>query len=187
MKKNNKGFSLVELIIVIAIMEILAGAIAPALIRYIDKSRQSNDISAAKTIKTAVETALSYERTFELLTTGSSTTTTDTDGKSISYAGYIGITPNHYATSGNSGITIHQASGADTDAAGLQNTEDEIIDNLGDKTPRVKYKRAANGSTSPNTYYVFVSTKGSIVVGIGEGVGSGEFYQLSPVVSKYYN
>ena len=35
-KTNNKGFSLVELIIVIAIMAILAGAIAPALIRYID-------------------------------------------------------------------------------------------------------------------------------------------------------
>ena len=29
-KTNNKGFSLVELIIVIAIMAILAGAIAPA-------------------------------------------------------------------------------------------------------------------------------------------------------------
>ena len=31
-KTNNKGFSLVELIIVIAIMAILAGAIAPTLI-----------------------------------------------------------------------------------------------------------------------------------------------------------
>ena len=32
MKKNNKGFSLVELIIVIAIMAILAGALAPCLL-----------------------------------------------------------------------------------------------------------------------------------------------------------
>ena len=38
---KNKGFSLVELIIVIAIMAILAAAIAPALIRYIDKSRNA--------------------------------------------------------------------------------------------------------------------------------------------------
>ena len=37
---GNKGFSLVELIIVIAIMAILAAAIAPALTRYIDKSRR---------------------------------------------------------------------------------------------------------------------------------------------------
>lgn len=68
-KTNNKGFSLVELIIVIAIMAILAGAIAPALIRYIDKSRKSNDVSSCKTIKTAVETALGNEDVYAFLTT----------------------------------------------------------------------------------------------------------------------
>ena len=55
MKKNNKGFSLVELIIVIAIMAILAGALAPALIKYINKSRKSADISNADTIRTACQ------------------------------------------------------------------------------------------------------------------------------------
>ena len=58
---KNKGFSLVELIIVIAIMAILAAAIAPALIRYIDKSRKSDDIAAAETINTAVSAALANE------------------------------------------------------------------------------------------------------------------------------
>lgn len=57
--KNNKGFSLVELIIVIAIMAILAGALAPALIKYINKSRKSTDIQNADTLRTAVQTALS--------------------------------------------------------------------------------------------------------------------------------
>ena len=33
---DSKGFSLVELIIVIAVMVILAGALAPALIKYIE-------------------------------------------------------------------------------------------------------------------------------------------------------
>ncbi|MBO6205612.1 MAG: prepilin-type N-terminal cleavage/methylation domain-containing protein, partial [Lachnospiraceae bacterium] len=37
--KNNKGFSLVELIIVIAIMAILVGVMAPQLIKYIEKSK----------------------------------------------------------------------------------------------------------------------------------------------------
>lgn len=58
---KNKGFSLVELIIVIAIMAILAAAIAPALIRYIDKSRKADDLAAAETINTAVSAALANE------------------------------------------------------------------------------------------------------------------------------
>ena len=69
-KTNNKGFSLVELIIVIAIMAILAGAIAPALIRYIDRSRKSNDINACKSIKTAFETALTNEDLYSELVNG---------------------------------------------------------------------------------------------------------------------
>lgn len=67
MKKNNKGFSLVELIIVIAIMAILAGALAPALIKYINKSRRSADIANADTIRTAVQTAMSDEDAMEKL------------------------------------------------------------------------------------------------------------------------
>ena len=57
--KNNKGFSLVELIIVIAIMAILVGVIAPQLIKYIEKSRQAADIQLCDTVKTAIVTATS--------------------------------------------------------------------------------------------------------------------------------
>ena len=70
MKKNNKGFSLVELIIVIAIMAILAGALAPALIKYINKSRRSADISNADTIRTACQTAMSDEDAMVAIGTG---------------------------------------------------------------------------------------------------------------------
>ncbi len=62
---KNKGFSLVELIIVIAIMAILAAAIAPALIRYIDKSRRSDDVAAAETLNTAMQAALSNEAIYD--------------------------------------------------------------------------------------------------------------------------
>ncbi len=56
--KNNKGFSLVELIIVIAIMAILVGVMAPQLIKYIEKTNVSSDTQLADTVKSAVTTAI---------------------------------------------------------------------------------------------------------------------------------
>jgi type IV pilus assembly protein PilA len=82
MKKNNKGFSLVELIIVIAIMAILAGALAPALIKYIAKSRRSTDVSNAQTIATAVTNALSVEGAYDDAKGGTSYTI-NTDGSQL--------------------------------------------------------------------------------------------------------
>lgn len=58
---NNEGFSLVELIIVIAIMAILAAALAPQLIKYIDNSRKSADVQSGQSIATAVGVALTDE------------------------------------------------------------------------------------------------------------------------------
>ena len=55
--KNNKGFSLVELIIVIAIMAILVGVIAPQLIKYIEKTNESSDTQLCDSIRSALTTA----------------------------------------------------------------------------------------------------------------------------------
>ncbi len=56
--RNNKGFSLVELIIVIAIMAILVGVMAPQLIKYIEKTNVSSDTQLCDTVKSAVTTAV---------------------------------------------------------------------------------------------------------------------------------
>ena len=56
--KNNKGFSLVELIIVIAIMAILVGVMAPQLIKYIEKTNVSSDTQVADSVRSAVTTAM---------------------------------------------------------------------------------------------------------------------------------
>jgi len=53
-KMNNKGFSLVELIVVIAIMAVLVGVLAPQFIKYVESSRRSTDISNAQNIQSAV-------------------------------------------------------------------------------------------------------------------------------------
>ncbi len=55
---GNAGFTLVELIIAIAIMAILAGAVGLMVIRYIRKARASNATEELRTIVQAVETGL---------------------------------------------------------------------------------------------------------------------------------
>lgn len=55
-QKNNKGFSLVELIVVIAIMAVLVGVLAPQLIKYVEKSREATDIQNCDSIATALKT-----------------------------------------------------------------------------------------------------------------------------------
>jgi prepilin-type N-terminal cleavage/methylation domain-containing protein len=49
--RQDEGFTLVELIIVIAIMAILASAIGLGVIKYIEKSRESNCINTRKTME----------------------------------------------------------------------------------------------------------------------------------------
>lgn len=55
---GNKGFSLVELIIVIAIMAILVGVMAPQLMKYVEKTNVSNDVQVADSVRTAIKTAM---------------------------------------------------------------------------------------------------------------------------------
>lgn len=77
-KMNNKGFSLVELIVVIAIMAVLVGVLAPTLIKNVEKSRESTDLQNLDTIRGAVVTTLSDETVAAKIPTSSTTYQLDT-------------------------------------------------------------------------------------------------------------
>ena len=77
---GNKGFSLVELIIVIAIMAVLVVVLAPQFIKFVEKGRESTDLQNVTEIKTAVETyaadrALAGEVPITITITGGTTKT----------------------------------------------------------------------------------------------------------------
>lgn len=65
MKKemNNKGFSLVELIIVIAIMAVLMGVLAPQYLKYVRSSKVSTDITNAENVATAINAEIADGKT----------------------------------------------------------------------------------------------------------------------------
>ena len=59
MQLNKKGFSLIEIAIVLAILIVLLGVLAPTLLRYTENSRAQKDNSAMDEVLEAVVLALS--------------------------------------------------------------------------------------------------------------------------------
>ncbi len=106
MKKNQKGFTLIELIIVIAILGILAGLAVPSLIGFSDNAKKAKDEDFADTVATSAVVA--YVDTGAVLT-----------GNPLTVAGYASYfnqstTLDHYTS-----ITVVDAApagGCDTGA-----------------------------------------------------------------------
>ena len=58
-KMNDKGFTLVELIVVLVILAILAAILVPALLGYIDRARESQIVLNGKSVLTAAQAEMS--------------------------------------------------------------------------------------------------------------------------------
>lgn len=52
---KNKGFTLVELIVVLVILAILAAILVPTLLGYIDKARSEKDFATAQAVRVATQ------------------------------------------------------------------------------------------------------------------------------------
>jgi type IV pilus assembly protein PilA len=166
---KNKGFSLVELIIVIAIMAILAAAIAPALIRYIDKSRRGDDVQAAATINTAVTATLANEDAYDEV--AAAMTGTDI----IATANAHGAANQTYLFAKGSSSKI--SNGASSFLADLNS-------NLGQDAPRIKYTKNFGTTSSAFNWNVKVNKAGKPVVELS--VTSGGPYELQPSIHPSY-
>ena len=57
-KSSKKGFTLVELIVVIVILAVLAAMLVPALIGYVERARKEKDYQTASTVYAAAQAAI---------------------------------------------------------------------------------------------------------------------------------
>lgn len=147
-KTNNKGFSLVELIIVIAIMAILIGVLAPQYIKYVEKSRISSDKDMVDSLTKAVQTACTDEDYYDNLADGNKVEISKANGIVTTGDALADAIDEFYGTSGGTDankkfkskafasatitITITEVENPDTHAVSLQA---KVTDASGDYDP----------------------------------------------------
>ena len=84
LQSKNKGFSLVELIVVIAILVVFAAVLIPSLLQYTENSRAQKDVSAMDEVVNAVQLAMAdqncYDEMLQYSCTNNYITYTDSSG-----------------------------------------------------------------------------------------------------------
>lgn len=181
-KGIEKGFSLVELIIVIAIMAILAAAIAPALIRYIDKARRADDVQAAGTIQSAANAAMADSDVYEGVMNGID----KADNKHRTVIAFSDLSNKHLHFTPYKDSTA----GAINHKVDYQSFCDSLLQNLGGEVPKPKYRKAIKikgKEVSMGVWYIAVGTNGSVEVGLAvDRWNPGTGVQLVPDCSPEY-
>ena len=143
-KKNNKGFSLVELIVVVLIMAIIAVALAPQVMKWVDNARITADQNAGGNLKTAVQVAVADFQS---------------KGGTISAVSYT-----------IDGTKVNVVGGTDI-TVGTKKLGDIIDENLGGETYKVKYTGKDDRNASVDTKFTITVSADGLVTVTGGGIG----------------
>ncbi len=184
LRKNNQGFSLVELIIVIAIMAILVALVTPQLLQYIDKAKKVKDIECARVLGTAFERVLftnedAYDQWYAYLLNGKARTVrytvTDNDGNTYDIGNMYEFTMDTGLSNSRYGIIRNAHRSTD-----LNKCTQAIIDELTQNNLYISYRKyginefriAMNLETGRPEVWVCPVPAGTD----GEGYGNGWVY-----------
>lgn len=136
-KMNNKGFSLIELIIVIAIMAVLVAIIAPNLTKYLGKSKQQTDKTNLEEIKNQVKNCISDAATMQ-----------DASGNDILPQATDGSDAKYKISKGSSGPVVASVTNGTTEFA-------KLIEDVLDPDTTIASK------ASPTKKNIIIEIKGS--------------------------
>jgi len=147
-KLDNKGFSLIELIIVIAIMAILIGIVGTQVVPYIEKSKQAKDQQVLSGYLTSATTAfasnaeLVSEGTPYEFALGPDTGKTKPDAK---------IIDEFYELAGLTTSTTGAAGATTVTKATLKDITDKMNSKAGKAITNIVITRDANGKVTVTT------------------------------------
>lgn len=145
-ENEEKGFSLVELIIVMAIMAVLVGVVASQVIPYMEKSRQSTDQQQISSIATSLVSAIAQDPNFDQSNLPGGAT-------SINFK----LTDLGTSTTATIDTTFAELCGASNTAQAATNVKNKF-----------KSKKAKNA----NDIYVTLHSNGVVQVDVGSAAGS---------------
>ena len=149
-KKNSKGFSLVELIIVIAIMAILVGILAPQFIKYVNQSRESTDIKNMQEVISAIQVYCADSDETHKVAALETTIQLDTAGLTLSTTtDKAGVITKALTNAGLTAANIKGKSTTYTGAAGLVNVKitNNVVEFYGSSALAVKLGLPAAATT----------------------------------------
>jgi type IV pilus assembly protein PilA len=144
-KMNNKGFSLVELIVVVLIMAIIAVALAPQVMKWVENSRVSTDATNYESMVENLQLALADKDVYKKIS-GSEET--------------INVYINKYGTN-FTGKTA-AAGTADTSAT-ITNTSNTTaivwgLSKIDSSWPKIAKKASAEPTTGEDYYQITITT-----------------------------
>ena len=163
---KNKGFSLVELIVVIAIMAILVGVAVPVYTSYIEKAQKAKDVQLIDEVEHALQIAYAsgsltqdgyivlssadgvapnYNGNEEIVAVMEATFGSDWKNKlALSYTGWVGMTSDKTFADAYKGSSFNGNEGA-------------LITQLGSVTTTLQDALAANSSLVGNSFNAFLT------------------------------
>lgn len=184
-KYRKNGFTLVELIVVIAIIAVLAAILIPSVMGYIKKSKRSADITSAKTIYDTVMAVIADEDAMESFTENNNVThnvTVKHNGKKETYT-LVTVCTKDGAS--NAGGNRSLWSGGSEEAALFQ---DALNSFGGEGKIPIRYTKSEAGKPLNRWFICYHEGDGiDAEIWVGDGTSNTPMYRLWPATDGDYS